>query len=304
MCTNADHPASWTDLARRVRASPFTARSSTATAWFSRISWVESWWWNSRRASATRACARATFSRALSRLREPFTLWERARCAFSRRFSARRRKRGLSTFVPSEWTAKWPRPRSMPSSGVVSGITSDGPVSTTKEAKYRPALSLTTVTVDGVEGSVRDHFTLRSPIFGRRSFCPKVMDQWAFAVNRTACRVSLRDLYRGAPILGRLPLSPSKKFLYAVSRSRRDCWRTTADTSPSHARSGVCLASVINVFDRCPVFGNGMLHCGRSPEREARRCRPLAHTRTPSPALTADRHSGTGGSCTEAARRS
>ena len=44
MVTNADHPASWTDLASRVRASPFTARSSTATAWLSRISAVDSWW--------------------------------------------------------------------------------------------------------------------------------------------------------------------------------------------------------------------------------------------------------------------
>jgi hypothetical protein len=44
MPTNPDHPASWTDLASRVRASPLTARSSTATAWLSRIRAVESWW--------------------------------------------------------------------------------------------------------------------------------------------------------------------------------------------------------------------------------------------------------------------
>src|SRR5262249_56122318 len=44
MPTNADHPASWTDLASRVRASPLTARSSTATAWLSRISAVDNWW--------------------------------------------------------------------------------------------------------------------------------------------------------------------------------------------------------------------------------------------------------------------
>jgi hypothetical protein len=43
MCTNDDQPASYTDLARRVRASPVTARSSTVTAWVSRISAVESW---------------------------------------------------------------------------------------------------------------------------------------------------------------------------------------------------------------------------------------------------------------------
>ena len=49
----------------------------------------------------------------------------------------------------------------------------------------------------------------------------------------------------------------SKKFRYAVSRSRRVCWSTTDDTSPSHARSGVFFASVIRVLDRSPVFGNG-----------------------------------------------
>ncbi|GGZ27939.1 hypothetical protein GCM10010365_55310 [Streptomyces poonensis] len=66
---------------------------------------------------------------------EPFVLRARARCAFFRRFSARRRKRGLSTFVPSERTAKWPRPRSIPTSGVVAGRASSGPVSMTNEAK-------------------------------------------------------------------------------------------------------------------------------------------------------------------------
>lgn len=111
----------------------------------------------------------------------------------------------------------------MPTSGVAFARISCGPVSTTKLAKCRPALSLTTVTVDAVEGRERDHFTFKSPIFGRRSFPPLVIDQRAFAVNRTACRVSLRALYRGAPMRGRLPVSPSKKFLYALSRSRRDC---------------------------------------------------------------------------------
>src|SRR5690625_7979599 len=33
MFTNADHPASCTDLARRVRPSPFTARFSTYRVW-------------------------------------------------------------------------------------------------------------------------------------------------------------------------------------------------------------------------------------------------------------------------------
>src|SRR5690606_1260758 len=42
MATNWPHPASCTLLPRRVRARPFKARSSTYTAWFSRINVVES----------------------------------------------------------------------------------------------------------------------------------------------------------------------------------------------------------------------------------------------------------------------
>jgi hypothetical protein len=45
-----------------------------------------------------------------------------------------------------------------------------GPVCTTKLAKYRPAESLITVTLDGADGSGRDHRTGTFPIFGRRSF--------------------------------------------------------------------------------------------------------------------------------------
>ncbi|KOG55931.1 hypothetical protein ADK75_09150 [Streptomyces virginiae] len=66
----------------------------------------------------------------------------------------------------------------------------------------------------------------------------------ALAVNRTVCRLSFRDLNRGTPMRGRLPLRLSKTFRYAVSRSRNDCCRTTADTSPSHSRSGVFFAAV------------------------------------------------------------
>lgn len=74
MLTNAVQPASWTDLASRVRASPFTGRSSTYTAWFSRMTFVESLWWKSRRASVTLACARATCTRALSPVPAAFLL--------------------------------------------------------------------------------------------------------------------------------------------------------------------------------------------------------------------------------------
>lgn len=47
--------------------------------WFTRISAVDSWWWKSRRASATFAWAWATFTRAFSPFFEPFCLRDSAR---------------------------------------------------------------------------------------------------------------------------------------------------------------------------------------------------------------------------------
>ena len=87
-----------------------------------------------------------------------------------------------------------------------------GPACTTKLAKYRPAESLITVTLDGSDGSGRDHRTGTSPILGRRSFPSGSTLNRALAVNRIACRVSLRDRNRGGPIFGpfRVPFSEAK----------------------------------------------------------------------------------------------
>jgi hypothetical protein len=49
-----------------------------------------------------------------------------------------------------------------------------------------------------------------------------------------------------------LPVIEAKKLRYAVFRSARACCNTTDDTSPSHARSGVVLASVISRRDSSP----------------------------------------------------
>jgi hypothetical protein len=65
-----------------------------------------------------------------------------------------------------------------------------GSVSTTNDAKYRPAASLITVTEDGSAGSARDHRTRNSPILGKLSFPPSVTLNRAFLVNRMACRLS------------------------------------------------------------------------------------------------------------------
>jgi hypothetical protein len=60
-------------------------------------------------------------------------------------------------------------------------------VFTTKLAKYRPAASLITVTLDGSAGSGLDQRTGISPIFGRRSLPGGVILNRALAVNRIAC---------------------------------------------------------------------------------------------------------------------
>lgn len=83
-----------------------------------------------------------------------------------------------------------------------------------KLAKYRSAASRITVTLEGAEGSDLDQRTDTSPIFGRRSFPAGSSLKQALAVNRMACRRSLRDRNRGGPIAGpfRLPVTEVKKF--------------------------------------------------------------------------------------------
>jgi hypothetical protein len=101
----------------------------------------------------------------------------------------------------------------MPVSASVAGSGSPG-ASTTKLAKYRPAASMITVTLDGSDGSKRDHRTFTSPIFGSRSFPPSVTQNRALRVNRIACRRSLRDRNRGGAIFRpfRCPLTEAKKL--------------------------------------------------------------------------------------------
>jgi hypothetical protein len=126
--------------------------------------------------------------------------------------SARRRKRGLAILRPSDSTAKWARPRSIPVSAATTRSGSS-PAWTTKLAKYRPAASRITVTDDGTAGSGRDQRTGTSPILGSRSFSPRVTAKRALRVNRMACRRSLRDRNLGGATFGpfRLPLSEAKK---------------------------------------------------------------------------------------------
>ena len=69
----------------------------------------------------------------------------------------------------------------------------------------------------------------------------------------------MRDLNRGGSIFGpfRFPVTDAKKFRYAVFRSARACWSTTADTSPSQARSGLALAAVSRADSSAsPMYGS------------------------------------------------
>jgi hypothetical protein len=185
---------------------------------------------------------------------------------------------------PSESTAKWMSPRSTPITGSVSGR-EPGSSSTTKLAKYRPAASLITVTEDGSDGNGRDQRTETSPILGRRSFRPVVMEKRALRVNRMACLRSLRDRNLGCATLGpfRWPLSDARKFRYAAFRSASACWSTTADTSPSQARSGVALAAVSRADNSASViYGCPSSNAARraySPSLNTTRAQPNALAR-------------------------
>ena len=138
----------------------------------------------------------------------PASRWAvRASCNRRSFRSARRRNLGALTTVPSDRTANDVRPKSIPTSALVSGAgnraaSAAGPVCTTNEAKYRPAASLMAVTLAGAEGRSRDQRTSMSPIFGRRSRPLARILNRALAVNRTACRLSFRVLNRGGPALG------------------------------------------------------------------------------------------------------
>lgn len=125
-------------------------------------------------------------TRCLFRFFDPFFFRDRLRCSCLSFFSALRKNRGEWTREPSAMTAKWVSPRSTPWSRSCGGrVSFAGSVSTTKPARYRPAASLITVTVDGADGRARDQRTRTGPILGRFSFPSGVIDHFAFAVNRT-----------------------------------------------------------------------------------------------------------------------
>src|SRR5436190_10377072 len=165
---------------------------------------VDAWWQNSARRSATVACARASAARDFSLFLLPFCLRECARCSRLSFFSARRKNRGELSFVPLDKAANAVSPKSMPTSGPAGGkrcASAAGSVWTTNDAKYRPAASRMTVTLDGWHGSGRDHRTATHPIFGSLSRPFGSILNREFTVNRIAPRRSLQDRNRRGPAL-------------------------------------------------------------------------------------------------------
>jgi len=73
---------------------------------------------------------------------------------------------------------------------------------------------LITVIEDGLDGSGRDHRNGTSPILGSRNLPLGSILNRALAVNRMACRWSLRDRNLGGATFGplRLPVTEAKKF--------------------------------------------------------------------------------------------
>ena len=96
----------------------------------------------------------------------------------------------------------------------------------------------------------------------------------------------MRDLKRGGPIFGpfRAPLTEAKKFRQAVFRSASACWRTTAATSPSQARSGVAFAAVSRADSSLSVmYGRPAWYAScraRSPSLNTTRAHPNARAST------------------------
>lgn len=82
------------------------------------------------------------------------------------------------------------------------------------------------------------------------------MSEKAPRVRRIDCRESFPDLFRGGETFRPFDvlLAEAKKFANAVSRSRKDCWSATAETSASQDRSAVRFARVMYCLDRSADF--------------------------------------------------
>ena len=234
--TNSDQLASEILLARQwFFCMFFTANVSTAIVWFSRMSRVESLWRKSFRASTILACSRATLSRAFALRLEPFCFRANRCCNLANFFSCLRETLGAAIFSPVERIAKWVSPRSMPICPVACG-SGETVSSQSIETKYRPALSLETVTLVTLPMTARENLIASgSFIFASVITFPSHLK--ALATYVADCLPCLEWNFGYLALL-------AKKLLNDVWRCCKDCWTGTDATSLSHEYSGSCFSFV------------------------------------------------------------
>lgn len=237
-CKNSPHPASEMDFARLWFFFIWqTARLSTAITWFSRTIRPESWWRKWERVSVMRVWIRATLSRAVAPLADPFCFLAVRLWSLPRRASYLRNTLGDPTFSPVDKITKWLRPKPIPTWEDTwrFGLTVS---SHNSETKYRPAASFETaaVVILAALGRVRDQtITKGSVIFASvRAFPDHVKALTVYSADR----LSHLDLKSGD--CGHF----AKKLAKAVWRWRNDCYRGTLKTSLSQEYSGSFFNSV------------------------------------------------------------
>ena len=179
---------------------PDTARSSTYTAWFSRIDRGRQLVQPVPAGVPDPGMTAGDLAARASPVAPSPSGGGRVPAARVRSFAAALRAiRGASTFRPSDSTAKCVRPRSIPTSRSVGGSGASG-TSTTNEAWYRPVASTVTVTIDG---SRRQRRGTSAPARRRSRAAaagpPAVTRNRAALVNRIDCARSRLDRNRGAP---------------------------------------------------------------------------------------------------------
>lgn len=234
--TNSDQLASEIDLARQwFFCMFFTDSVSTSIVWFSRMSRVDNLWRKSYLVSTILACNLATFSLAFALRLEPFCFRANLRWSLVSFFSFLRKTFESSIFSPVDSMAKWVSPKSIPICPAVCGNSSTVS-SHNMDTKYRSALSLETVTLVTLPGTVRENLIASgSFIFASVREFPSHLKPLA-----TYVAVCLPCLEWKVGYLVRL----AKKLLNDVCKCCSDCWTGTDDTSLSHEYSGSCLSFV------------------------------------------------------------
>lgn len=231
---NENQPASPMDFASFLFCiNPFTLRSSTATAWFSRTSRVDNLWRKSFLWLRTFSKAIATRILCLLRLLLPRFRRSILRCSRAIFFSDLRRNLGLSIFCPVERTAKCFRPKSTPmvessEYGAGSGLLI--PVSTSKLTKCLPEGSRETVVVFTTPSNRRDRTIDMWPNFGSQTNL-RSQSTAADCGSWNDC-LEIFFLKAGKSLLF------LKNLLYADSRFSSACCNDWAFASRSHKVSG------------------------------------------------------------------